>query len=242
MLGGCKPAWLSDAMPTPTAGPSSWYYRPAESLNFYKTKRTIRNRNPRVGNRALRGRKKPVFTGRGGHFRRQFFGYSKGSGRGSDRQRRGHPSGPNRIARTPPSMKVRCPREPLLAALQSAAAVVPARSPKPVLTNVKLEAGREGTVISATSKNYCDTVSAQQFRAAERGTFEGELAAVVAERRLHPAGRLLRPRAGRQRRLPDVRRRAGTVFAHPRRPRPRWHGPRPPPQVGRASASVAAFF
>jgi len=47
-------------------------------------------------------------------------------------------------------MKVRCPREPLLAALQSAAAVVPARSPKPVLTNVKLEAGREGTVMSAT--------------------------------------------------------------------------------------------
>jgi DNA polymerase-3 subunit beta len=47
-------------------------------------------------------------------------------------------------------MKVRCPREPLLAALQSAAAVVPARSPKPVLTNVKLEATREGTVLSAT--------------------------------------------------------------------------------------------
>ena len=47
-------------------------------------------------------------------------------------------------------MNVRCPREPLLAALQSAAAVVPARSPKPVLTNVKLEAGRDGTVLSAT--------------------------------------------------------------------------------------------
>jgi len=47
-------------------------------------------------------------------------------------------------------MKVRCPREPLLAALQSASAVVPARSPKPVLTNVKLEASREGTVLSAT--------------------------------------------------------------------------------------------
>ena len=40
-------------------------------------------------------------------------------------------------------MKVRCTREPLLAAIQSAATVVPARSPKPVLTNVKLEASRD---------------------------------------------------------------------------------------------------
>ena len=47
-------------------------------------------------------------------------------------------------------MKVRCTKEPLLAALQSAAAVVPARSPKPVLTNVKLEAGEGTAVLSAT--------------------------------------------------------------------------------------------
>jgi DNA polymerase-3 subunit beta len=47
-------------------------------------------------------------------------------------------------------MKVRCSREPLLAALQSASAVVPARSPKPVLTNVKLEATSESAVLSAT--------------------------------------------------------------------------------------------
>ncbi len=47
-------------------------------------------------------------------------------------------------------MKIRCPKEPLLAALQSAAAVVPSRSPKPVLTNVKLEATREAAVLSAT--------------------------------------------------------------------------------------------
>ncbi|NBW96337.1 MAG: DNA polymerase III subunit beta [Planctomycetia bacterium] len=47
-------------------------------------------------------------------------------------------------------MKVRCSREPLLAALQSASAVVPARSPKPVLTNVKIEATKEGAVLSAT--------------------------------------------------------------------------------------------
>jgi DNA polymerase-3 subunit beta len=47
-------------------------------------------------------------------------------------------------------MKVRCTKEPLLAALQSAAAVVPARSPKPVLTNVKLEADKGSAVLSAT--------------------------------------------------------------------------------------------
>ena len=47
-------------------------------------------------------------------------------------------------------MKVRCSRDPLLTALQSASAVVPARSPKPVLTNVKLEASHESAVLSAT--------------------------------------------------------------------------------------------
>jgi DNA polymerase-3 subunit beta len=47
-------------------------------------------------------------------------------------------------------MKVRVTREPLLAALQSAAAVVPARSPKPVLANVKLESKGDAAVISAT--------------------------------------------------------------------------------------------
>ena len=47
-------------------------------------------------------------------------------------------------------MNIRCTREPLLAALQSASAVVPARSPKPVLSNVKIEAGRDGAVLSAT--------------------------------------------------------------------------------------------
>ena len=46
-------------------------------------------------------------------------------------------------------MKIRSPKEPLLAAVQTAAAVVPARSPKPVLTNVKLEA-ETSRVVSAT--------------------------------------------------------------------------------------------
>jgi DNA polymerase III sliding clamp (beta) subunit (PCNA family) len=46
-------------------------------------------------------------------------------------------------------MKIRCPKESLLAALQSAAAVVPSRSPKPVLTNVRMEAAPAGVVLSA---------------------------------------------------------------------------------------------
>lgn len=47
-------------------------------------------------------------------------------------------------------MKIRCPKEPFLAALQAAAAVVPSRSPKPILTNVKVEANRDEVVLSAT--------------------------------------------------------------------------------------------
>ena len=47
-------------------------------------------------------------------------------------------------------MKIRCPKEPLLAAVQTAGAVVPARSPKPVLSTIKFEAGDNGVVISAT--------------------------------------------------------------------------------------------
>jgi DNA polymerase-3 subunit beta len=47
-------------------------------------------------------------------------------------------------------MKIRSPKEPLLAAVQTAAAVVPSRSPKPVLTNIKFEADQGGAVVSAT--------------------------------------------------------------------------------------------
>jgi DNA polymerase III subunit beta len=47
-------------------------------------------------------------------------------------------------------MKIRSPKEPLLAAVQTAASVVPARSPKPVLTNVKFEADSTGAMVSAT--------------------------------------------------------------------------------------------
>jgi DNA polymerase-3 subunit beta len=47
-------------------------------------------------------------------------------------------------------MKVTCDREALLAAFQTAAAVVPARSPKPILQNIKLEVSEKGAILLAT--------------------------------------------------------------------------------------------
>ncbi|MCA9248034.1 MAG: DNA polymerase III subunit beta, partial [Planctomycetales bacterium] len=47
-------------------------------------------------------------------------------------------------------MKIRCNRESLLSAYQMAAAVAPARSPKPILQNVKLEASAEDAKLLAT--------------------------------------------------------------------------------------------
>jgi len=47
-------------------------------------------------------------------------------------------------------MKVTCEREALLAAFQTAAAVVPSRSPKPILQNIKLEVGDQGAILLAT--------------------------------------------------------------------------------------------
>jgi DNA polymerase-3 subunit beta len=47
-------------------------------------------------------------------------------------------------------MKISCDREQLLHAFQTAASVAPARSPKPILQNVKLEVTAEQAVLSAT--------------------------------------------------------------------------------------------
>ncbi len=47
-------------------------------------------------------------------------------------------------------MKILCDREQLLSAFQTAAAVAPARSPKPVLQTVKLEATKESVMLLAT--------------------------------------------------------------------------------------------
>jgi DNA polymerase-3 subunit beta len=85
-------------------------------------------------------------------------------------------------------MKIRCPREPLLAALQGAAAVVPARSPKPVLSNVKLEAGRDSAVLSATDLEVGIRIALEGVETAAEGAVllpAGRLAAIVRE---SPAG------------------------------------------------------
>ena len=47
-------------------------------------------------------------------------------------------------------MKVTCDREKLLHAFQTAASVAPARSPKPILQNVKLEVRSDGATLMAT--------------------------------------------------------------------------------------------
>jgi DNA polymerase-3 subunit beta len=47
-------------------------------------------------------------------------------------------------------MKVNCDRESLLSAFQTAAAVVPSRSPKPILQNIKLDVSDKGAILSAT--------------------------------------------------------------------------------------------
>jgi DNA polymerase-3 subunit beta len=47
-------------------------------------------------------------------------------------------------------MKITCEREKLLHAFQTAASVAPARSPKPILQNVKLEVAKEGGVLMGT--------------------------------------------------------------------------------------------
>ena len=85
-------------------------------------------------------------------------------------------------------MKVRCVREPLLAALQSAQAVVPARSPKPVLSNVKLEADIDSAVLSATDLEVGIRIRIEGVETSAPGAVllpSARLAAIVRE---SPAG------------------------------------------------------
>lgn len=51
-------------------------------------------------------------------------------------------------------MKITCNREKLLSAFQTAAMVAPARSPKPILQNVKLEVNEQGAVLMATDMEF----------------------------------------------------------------------------------------
>lgn len=47
-------------------------------------------------------------------------------------------------------MKIRCQRDKFLSAFQTAAMFAPARSPKEILQNVKLDADKDGVTLSAT--------------------------------------------------------------------------------------------
>jgi len=81
-------------------------------------------------------------------------------------------------------MKIRSPREPILAALQTAAAVVPARSPKPVLTNVKLEATKDSAVLSATDLEVGVRIEIEGVETSAPGAVllpSGRLAAIIRE-------------------------------------------------------------
>ncbi len=81
-------------------------------------------------------------------------------------------------------MKVRLTREPLLAALQSASAVVPSRSPKPVLTNVKLEVSENSAVLSATDLEVGIRIEIEGVQTSAAGAVllpNARLAAIVRE-------------------------------------------------------------
>jgi DNA polymerase III subunit beta len=58
-------------------------------------------------------------------------------------------------------MKLICDREKLLHAFQTAASVAPARSPKPILQNVKLEATAENTMLLGTDLELAIRIEAQ---------------------------------------------------------------------------------
>jgi DNA polymerase-3 subunit beta len=81
-------------------------------------------------------------------------------------------------------MKVRCTREPLLSALQTASAVVPSRSTKPVLTNVKLEAVGGIAVLSATDLEVGIRTEVEGVESSADGVVllpSGRLMAIVRE-------------------------------------------------------------
>jgi len=85
-------------------------------------------------------------------------------------------------------MKIRSPKEPLLAAVQAAAAVVPARSPKPVLTNIKFEAGDGGAIVSATDLEIGIRAAVEGVETLAAGSVLLPSSRLVAILRESPAG------------------------------------------------------
>jgi DNA polymerase-3 subunit beta len=85
-------------------------------------------------------------------------------------------------------MKIRSPKEPLLAAVQAAAAVVPTRSPKPVLTNIKFEAGDGGAIVSATDLEIGIRAAVEGVETLAAGSVLLPSSRLVAILRESPAG------------------------------------------------------
>jgi len=85
-------------------------------------------------------------------------------------------------------MKIRSPKEPLFAAVQAAAAVVPARSPKPVLTNIKFEAGDGGAIVSATDLEIGIRAAVEGVETLAAGSVLLPSSRLVAILRESPAG------------------------------------------------------
>jgi DNA polymerase-3 subunit beta len=67
-------------------------------------------------------------------------------------------------------MKVVCQREKLLAAFQTAAAIAPARSPKPILQNVKLDVSADDAVLLATDLEIGIRIHAGGFEVTAPGS------------------------------------------------------------------------
>jgi DNA polymerase III subunit beta len=84
-------------------------------------------------------------------------------------------------------MKLICDRDQLLSAFQIAAAVAPARSPKPVLQNVKIEAGKEATVLLATDLEVGIRIQVQGIEVEKTGSAPLPIARVGAILRESPS-------------------------------------------------------
>ena len=62
-------------------------------------------------------------------------------------------------------MRISCDREKLLSAFQTAGSVVPTRSPKPILQNVKLEVTSEAAILMSTDLEIGMRASVQGVQA-----------------------------------------------------------------------------
>ena len=67
-------------------------------------------------------------------------------------------------------MKITCNREQLLGSFQTAATIAPARSPKPILQNIKLEARKDRTILMATDMELGIRIDVADVEVATEGS------------------------------------------------------------------------